>query len=118
MLHTITLAQAVVYLATAPKSNRSGLAYWRAVEDVRQHGSLPVPKHLQNAPHRGMRHHGIGVGYKLPHDYEGGDVEQQYLPDDLADRRYYEPSEQGWEARIRERMASLVEARKRGQRRR
>jgi putative ATPase len=110
------LAQAVVYLATAPKSNRSGQAYWRAVEDVRQHGSLPVPKHLQNAPHRGMRHHGIGVGYKLPHDYEGGDVEQQYLPDDLADRRYYQPSEQGWEARIRERMDSLEEARKRGQR--
>jgi putative ATPase len=112
------LAQAVVYLATAPKSNRSGQAYWRAVEDVRERGSLPVPKHLQNAPHRGMRHHGIGVGYKLPHDYEGGDVEQQYLPDDLADRRYYEPSEQGWEARIRERMDALLEARGRGQQRR
>ncbi len=112
------LAQAVVYLATAPKSNRSGQAYWRAVEDVRERGSLPVPKHLQNAPHRGMRHHGIGVGYKLPHDYEGGDVEQRYLPDDLADRRYYEPSEQGWEARIRERMDALLEAREREQRRR
>jgi putative ATPase len=112
------LAQATVYLATAPKSNRSGQAYWRAVEDVRQHGSLPVPKHLQNAPHRGMRHHGIGVGYRLPHDYEGGDVEQQYLPDDLADRRYYEPTERGWEARIRDRMDALMEARGRGQQRR
>jgi putative ATPase len=112
------LAQATVYLATAPKSNRSGQAYWRAVEDVRQHGSLPVPKHLQNAPHRGMRQHGIGVGYRLPHDYQDGDVEQQYLPDDLADRRYYEPTERGWEARIRERMEALKAARGRGQRKR
>ena len=110
------LAQATVYLATAPKSNRSGQAYWRAVADVRQHGSLPVPKHLQNAPHRRMRHHGIGVGYKLPHDYEGGDVDQQYLPDELATRRYYEPTAEGWEGRIRERMDILTERRARGDR--
>ena len=71
------LAQATVYIATAPKSNRSGQAYWKAMEDVRQHGSQPVPKHLQNAPHRRMKSHGIGVGYKNAHDYEDGDVEQQ-----------------------------------------
>jgi putative ATPase len=88
------------------------------MEDVRKHGSLPVPKHLQNAPHRGMRSHGIGVGYKNPHDYEDADVEQQGLPDLLKDRRYYEPSEQGWEARIKERMDALVEARERGSRKR
>jgi putative ATPase len=111
------LAQATVYLATAPKSNRSGQAYWAAMEDVRQHGSLPVPKHLLNAPHPRMRSHGIGVGYKLPHDYEGADVEQQYLPDALVGRRYYEPSDQGWEARIRERMDMLMAARQRGSRR-
>ena len=109
------LAQATVYLATAPKSNRSGQAYWQAVADVQQHGSLPVPKHLQNAAHRRMRHHGIGVGYRLPHDYEGGDVDQQYLPDDLAERRYYDPTGEGWEARIRARMDELVERRGRGQ---
>jgi putative ATPase len=101
------LAQATVYLATAPKSNRSGAAYFRAVEDVRKHGSQPVPKHLQNAPHRRMRSHGIGVGYKNAHDYEGGDVEQQGLPDALVDRVYYEPTDRGWEARIGERMALL-----------
>ncbi len=112
------LAQATVMLATSPKSNRSGQAYWKAMEDVRQHGSLPVPKHLQNAPHRGMRSHGIGVGYKLPHDYETGDVEQQYLPEALKDRRYYEPTEEGWEARIKARMDTLMEARKRGNRKR
>ena len=112
------LAQATVMLSCLPKSNRSGQAYWKAVEDVRQHGSLPVPKHLQNAPHRGMRSHGIGVGYKLPHDYENADVEQQYLPDELVGRRYYEPSGEGWEARVKERMDELLERRSRAKRKR
>jgi putative ATPase len=112
------LAQATVYLATAPKSNRSGQAYWQAVADVREHGSLPVPRHLVNAAHRGMRHHGFGVGYKYPHDYEDGDVEQQYLPDTLADRRYYEPTEEGWEAIVKKRMDELEERRQRGQKKR
>jgi putative ATPase len=110
------LAQATVYLATAPKSNRSGQAYWAALADVNEHGSQPVPKHLLNAPHRRMRSHGIGVGYKDPHDYEGADVEQQGLPDTLVGRRYFEPSDQGWEQRIRERMAALMAARKQGDR--
>jgi putative ATPase len=112
------LAQATVFLASSPKSNRSGQAYWKAVADVRDRGSLPVPKHLQNASHKGMKHHGIGVGYKLPHDYEGADVDQQYLPDELAERRYYEPTSEGWEARIKERMDALAEARGRGSRKR
>ncbi len=112
------LAQATVYIATAPKSNRSGAAYWKAMEDVRQHGSQPVPKHLQNAPHRRMKSHGIGVGYKNPHDYEGGDVAQQGLPDELVGHRYYEPSDQGWEARIRERMDALMAEREKGNRKR
>jgi putative ATPase len=108
------LAQAVVYVSTAPKSNRSGQAYWAALADVSEHGSQPVPKHLLNAPHARMRSHGIGVGYRLPHDYEGGDVEQQYLPDALVGRRYYEPSEQGWEQRIRERTDAIMRARAQG----
>jgi putative ATPase len=112
------LAQATVYLATAPKSNRSGQAYWQAVADVREHGSLAVPKHLVNAAHRRMRHHGLGVGYRYPHDYEGGDVEQQYLPDELADRRYYEPTEEGWEAIVKKRMDELMERREKGPRKR
>jgi putative ATPase len=112
------LAQATVYLATAPKSNRSGQAYWQAVADVREHGSLPVPKHLVNASHRRMRHHGLGVGYRYPHDYEGGDVTQQYLPDELADRRYYDPTEEGWEGRIKARLDELAARRERGQQKR
>ena len=65
-----------------------------------------------------MRSHGIGVGYKNPHDYEGGDVEQQGLPDKLVGRRYYEPSDQGWEARVKERMDSLLEQRGSGAKKR
>ncbi len=105
------LAQATSYIATAPKSNRAGAAYWAAVADVVERGSLPVPLHLQNAGDRRMKHHGIGVGYKFPHDYEGHDVEQQYLPDELADRRYYLPTDQGYERTIGERMAAREAAR-------
>jgi putative ATPase len=105
------LAQATTYIATAPKSNRSGLAYWAAAADVAEHGSLPVPLHLRNAADRRMKHHGIGVGYRYPHDFEGSDVEQQYLPDEVADRRYYRPIEQGYEATIGARMEARQEAR-------
>ena len=69
-------------------------------------GSLPVPNHLRTAGDRRMKHHGIGVGYVFPHDFEGDDVEQQYLPDELAGRRYYVPTDQGHEATIAARMAA------------
>jgi putative ATPase len=100
------LAQATTFIATAPKSNRSGSAYWKAVEDVEQHGSLPVPKHLRSGTWRERRDHGIGVGYLYPHDFPGADIEQQYLPDKLVERgaHYYEPSEEGYERSIAERM--------------
>jgi len=94
------LAQATTYLATAPKSNRSGLAYFAAAGDVETRGSLPVPLHLRNAGDRRMKAHGIGVGYRYPHDFEGADVDQQYLPDELVGRHYYLPTEQGYEATI------------------
>ena len=99
------LAQATTYIATAPKSNRAGGAYWAAAGDVVEKGSLPVPNHLRNAADRRMKHHGIGVGYRYPHDYAGHDVDQQYLPDDLVGRRYYLPGDQGYEKTIGERMA-------------
>ncbi len=105
------LAQAATYVATAPKSNRSGLAYWAAAADVAEHGSLPVPLHLRNAAVPQMKHHGMGVGYRYPHDFEGSDVDQQYLPDELADRRYYRPVEQGYEATIGSRMEARRNAR-------
>ena len=105
------LAQATTYIATAPKSNRSGVAYWAAVSDVEGSGALPVPLHLRNAPHNRMKQHGIGVGYRYTHDFEGADVEQQYLPDAIVARQYYLPTDQGYEATIAARMAARAEAR-------
>jgi putative ATPase len=105
------LAQATTYIATAPKSNRSGVAYWAAVSDVEGSGALPVPLHLRNAPHSRMKQHGIGVGYRYTHDFDGADVDQQYLPDAIAARQYYLPTDQGYEATIAARMAGRAEAR-------
>ncbi|MBI3745364.1 MAG: replication-associated recombination protein A, partial [Chloroflexi bacterium] len=105
------LAQAATYIATAPKSNRAGAAYFAAAGDVEAKGALPVPLHLRNAANPRMKHHGIGVGYRFPHDFEGADVDQRYLPDELGDRRYYLPTDQGYEATISERMARRAAAR-------
>ncbi|HEY3164703.1 MAG TPA: replication-associated recombination protein A, partial [Candidatus Limnocylindrales bacterium] len=105
------LAQATTYIATAPKSNRAGLAYWAAAGDVEARGSLPVPLHLRSAGDRRMKHHGIGVGYRYPQEFEGGDVDQQYLPDELVDRRYYLPADQGYEATIGGRQTARADAR-------
>src|SRR5262249_42024090 len=85
--------------------------YWAAVGDVEARGSLPVPLHLRSAANPRLKHHGIGVGYRYPHDYDGADVEQQYLPDELASRRYYLPTDQGYESTISERMARRSGAR-------
>jgi putative ATPase len=108
------LAQATAYVASAPKSNRVGRAYWAAMEDVLAHGSQPVPPHLLNAPIARMRAHGIGVGYRYPHDYEGADVAQQYLPDLLRDRRYYVPTDEGMERLIGERLERIHGVRESG----
>jgi putative ATPase len=105
------LAQATTYISTAPKSNRSGLAYFAAAGDVETRGSLPVPLHLRSAGDRRMKAHGIGVGYRYPQEFEGADVDQQYLPDELVDRRYYLPTDQGYEATIAGRQAARMEAR-------
>jgi putative ATPase len=100
----IPLAQAVTYLASAPKSNAAYKAMLAATEDVKQLGALPVPLHLRNAPTPLMKGLGYGRGYKYAHDYEGHVVEQQHLPDKIADRRYYEPSDIGEERAIKERL--------------
>jgi putative ATPase len=100
----IPMAQAVTYLATAPKSNASYKAMLAAAEDVKKHGPLPVPLHLRNAPTKMMKGLGYGKGYQYAHDYEGAVVEQTHLPDKLKERRYYLPSERGQEKEIGERM--------------
>ena len=105
------IAQATIHVATAPKSDSVGRAYGAALADVLRMGSLTVPNHLKTAGDRRMKVHGIGVGYMFPHDFEGDDVEQQYLPDELVDRRYYVPGDQGYEATIAARMEARDQAR-------
>jgi len=100
----IPLAQAATYLATAPKSNAAYRALLAATADVKAHGNLPVPLELRNAPTPMMKALGYGSGYLYPHDHEGGIVAQRYLPETLADRRYYEPAAEGREADIRARL--------------
>jgi putative ATPase len=112
------LAQATVFIASSPKSDSVGRAYGAAMADVLAHGSLPVPGHLLPASVPRLKQFGIGVGYRHPHDFEGDDVPQQYLPDALVGRRYYQPSDQGYEAVIAKRMAALDEARAKGGKRR
>ena len=100
----IPLAEATVYLATSPKSNAAYLALERALDDVRGRPHEPVPLHLRNAVTGLMRGMGYGAGYKYSHDYEGHFETQAYLPPELSDRKYYEPSDQGSEAAIAERL--------------
>jgi putative ATPase len=100
----LNLAQAVVHLATAPKSNRSALGIWQALEDVRHGPSIEVPVHLRDAHYQGAAKLGHGAGYDYPHDHPEGWVPQPYLPDELGDRTYYDPSSHGFEQEIRARM--------------
>ena len=100
----IPLAEATVYLATSPKSNAAYTGLERALDDVRRKPHEPVPLHLRNAVTGLMRGMGYGAGYKYSHDYEGHFEPQDYLPPELSGRRYYEPSDQGTEATIAERL--------------
>jgi putative ATPase len=99
-------------LATAPKSNASYRAMLAAAEAVSQHGALPVPLALRNAPTPLMKGLGYGVAYRYPHDYGGGVVAQQCLPDALADATFYEPTDRGDEAAIRARLAAIRDAKR------
>ena len=101
----IILSQAAVYLATAPKSNASYLAIKAAKAAIERGANTEVPLHLRDASFRGAESLGFGRGYRYPHDYPGHWTPQQYLPDGVSDR-FYHPSDQGYEATIRERWPS------------
>jgi putative ATPase len=102
----LAIAQAVIYLAVAPKSNAAYTAWSAAQAFVKQDGSRPVPDRLRNAPTRLMKDLGFGRGYRYAHDEAGGYAAgERYLPDGMADQRFYEPVDRGLEARIRERLA-------------
>lgn len=103
----ITLAQTTLYLATSPKSNSAYMAINNAIETVRATGNLPVPLHLRNAPTKLMKQLGYGEEYKYAHNYEGNFVKQQFLPDDVKDKRFWEPQRNPAEDKLHERMAQL-----------
>ena len=103
----IPLAEAAVYVAAAPKSNAGYLGIDRALNDVAENRIGGVPIHLRDANYKGAEKLGHGKGYKYAHDYPGHYVEQQYLPDELLEMRYYEPTEEGFEAGVRERLENL-----------
>ncbi len=100
----IPLAEATVYLATAPKSNASYLAIGRALQDVKKSRNEPVPLHLRNPATGLMKEMGYGRDYKYSHDYEGHFAPMDNLPPNLKGRRYYEPGDQGYEAEVAERL--------------
>ncbi len=95
----LPLAQAVTYIATAPKSNAAAIAIWTACKDVREGRTVPVPKHLRDSHYPGSARLGHGQGYQYAHNHEGGFVDQDYLG---VEKRYYVPTDRGHEARIRE----------------
>ena len=100
----IPLSECVIYLATSPKSNSAYLAIDAAIATVKQTGNSPVPLHLRNAPTKLMKDLNYGQDYKYPHDYPGNFVEQSYLPDELKEKKFYQPQQNAQEVKILERL--------------
>ena len=103
----IILAQAVIYIATAPKSNAAIMAIDKAMETVKDQTTAPVPSHLQEAHYKSAGKLGHGIGYKYSHDYPNHYVRQQYLPDTLVGTQFYEPTDMGYEKNIKEHMRRI-----------
>lgn len=101
----LALAQATLYMATAPKSNAAYAAYGSAMRAAKTHGSLSPPKHILNAPTALMAEHGYGEGYAYDHDTPEGFSGQNYFPDEMRREQYYDPPERGFEREIRKRLA-------------
>ncbi len=103
----IILSQAVAYIATAPKSNRSCVAIEEAMAAVKEKGNLLIPTHLQDAHYKGAAKLGHGIGYKYSHDYKNDYCKQQYLPYELSGTEFYRPSFNGYETKINEHMKRI-----------
>jgi putative ATPase len=100
----LALAEAVIYLATAPKSNRAYQAFGEAMEAAREHPAEGVPLHIRNAPTKLMKDLGYGAGYKYAHASEDAYIPQEYLPDSLRGAKWYQPTDFGYEKTVKERM--------------
>src|SRR5437588_12958292 len=107
----LALAQAVVYLSVAPKSNALYSAYGSVLRDVEQTAAEAVPLHLRNAPTKLMKGLGYGRGYQYAHDLDSKVADMQCLPDNLRDRVYYHPTNEGLEAKFRQRLEEIRKAR-------
>jgi putative ATPase len=103
----IILAETTVYLATSPKSNSAYMAIENATAEVGRSGNLPVPLHLRNAPTQLMKSLNYSKGYKYAHDYEGNYVEQDYLPEEIKDKKFWFPQDNAQEKKIREHLPRL-----------
>ena len=103
----IILSQAVIYVASAPKSNAACTAVFNAMEAVKETRTMPVPTHLQDKHYKGAEKLGHGQGYLYAHDYPNHYVKQQYLPDGLEDRHFYDPTDNGYEKQIKEHLEFL-----------
>ena len=108
----LALAQATIYMATAPKSNALYTAYGRAAQAIEQTGALPVPLHIRNAPTSLMKDLGYGKGYKYAHNYTEGLVDMDCLPEELQGKKFYTPSDRGYEKIIKERMEYIAKKKK------
>ena len=97
----IILSQAVLYVATAPKSNSACNAVFAAMDNVKKYKTT-VPVHLQDAHYKGSAKLGHGIGYKYAHDYPNHYVKQQYLPDELVGSKFYNPGDLGYEVKVKE----------------
>ncbi|PIQ22321.1 MAG: hypothetical protein COW65_03960 [Cytophagales bacterium CG18_big_fil_WC_8_21_14_2_50_42_9] len=104
---SIILSQVAVYLATSPKSNSSYMAIGEAQELVRNTGSLPVPLHLRNAPSKLMKELGYGQHYKYAHDYEQNFVQQEFLPEEIKNKKFFEPGNNARENEMRKNLKNM-----------
>jgi putative ATPase len=110
----LALVQAAVYLSLAPKSNALYTAYGDVQEDVQKTEADPVPLHLRNAPTGLMKNLGYGKDYQYAHNYEEKVTNMQCLPDNLAGRSWYKPTDQGFEQRLRQRLDEIRKIKSRG----
>ena len=108
----LAIAQAVIYMACAPKSNAAYVGYKGAMRAAKDTGSLMPPAHIRNASTKLMENLGYGAGYEYDHDSEGGFSGQDYFPDEMERQQFYQPTDRGIEARIKERLERYAQIRK------